>query len=43
VLDFLVTALAGAASAGLILNSYTIEVIDAQPIARQRTTSSQRG
>jgi hypothetical protein len=43
VLDFPVTALAGAATAGLILNSYTIEVIDAQPIARQRTTSSQRG
>lgn len=43
VLDFAVTALAGAASPGLILNSYTIEVKAASPIKRTRTTAAQRG
>lgn len=43
VLDFAVTALAGAASPGLILNTYTIEVKEASPIKRQRTTAAQRG
>lgn len=43
VLNFPVTVLSGAATAGIILNSYTIEVKNAQPLARARTTASQRG